>query len=66
MPDGALLRISLFNKILFLSILVLSLSLGFGYMLLEHQILRQTRIQIEKDNRLLLLELTRSLSLTAS
>ncbi len=63
MPGGALLRISLFYKILFLSILVLSLSLGFGYMLLEHQILRQTRIQIEKDNRLLLLELTRSLSL---
>jgi len=32
-------------------------------MLLEHEILRQTRIQIEKDNRLLLLELTRSLTL---
>lgn len=62
-PDGDFLRISLFNKILFLSILVLSVSLGFGYVLLEHQILHQTKNQIAKDNRLLLLELTRSLSL---
>ena len=57
------MRLSLFYKILILSILVLSLSLGFGYVLLEHQILRQTKIQIKKDNQLLLLELTRSLSL---
>ena len=57
------MRISLFNKILFLSVLVLSFSLGFGYILLEHQILHQTKDQIAKDNRLLLLELTRSLSL---
>lgn len=62
-PDGDFLRLSLFYKILILSILVLSLSLGFGYVLLEHQILRQTKIQIKKDNQLLLLELTRSLSL---
>lgn len=57
------MRLSLFNKILILSVFILSLSLGLGYVLLEHQILRETRIQIETDNRLLLRELTRSLSL---
>lgn len=43
--------------------IILFSALVFGYFLLENAILRQTRIQIEKDNVLLVQELSRALSL---
>lgn len=57
------LRIPLFSKILILSILILLSALVPGYLLLRHSMLRQTRQQVERDNVLLLEELSRSLSL---